>query len=276
MIRLPLDPALSVLLVKSIGRSCVEEMITVAATITAEHLWVTPRGQADEAEAAHARFRSSYGDHITAMVVYDDWVRNGRSQNWADDNYVNGRALQTASMVRRQLSEMMKSARRHCSPKSVDPILECRKIIAQSLFDRCVHRVSEGLYRPYRNPARLLHQRHDPLFGVHFQSSIRCLQPKWVVYGELSSSNNARPVMRRVTVIEIDWISNLLPRLQEANTSRLTGHTLEPAPKSLTSPAPALDVLNSPKRVPPLDSCAVQRVAAARQRFAERKRLKTL
>ena len=38
------------------------------------------------------------------------------------------------------------------------------------------------------------------------------------------AGSQGRPAMRNVTAIEIDWIKHLLPRLNEANISRLTGH----------------------------------------------------
>lgn len=67
-------------------------------------------------------------------------------------------------------------------------MLECRRILAEVFFDRCAMRIADGQYRLYQHARRLVHNRFDSsIFGLHYQSSLRQIEPKWVFDSVLSN-----------------------------------------------------------------------------------------
>ncbi|SPQ99592.1 unnamed protein product (mitochondrion) [Plasmodiophora brassicae] len=281
--RLPLEPSLALLLIKSIELDCFPEMLTIAAMMSVENLWVIPRQKVEDAQTKHMAFKSKHGDLLTTLVVFNEWVQNRKSQEWCQKNFLNFRALHTADMIRRQLKDSFKSlasSRNQVHNATSRPVTKaaitgCRRAIAYVYFDQCAHRVGDYNYRLNRDVAT--HHR-EPLAAIHPQSALKSVLPKWVVYRELVNGN--RPLLRNVTAIEFDFIADRLPRLREANIGRLTGHRQR-------------DERDTPAGEPPSKPCAheidgketdagavkrdrdLERIDEARRRFVERKKQRT-
>lgn len=131
--KLPLDPVFGHLLLQSVQYSCVSEMLSAVAVLSAENLLYRPSGEGEgglaaKATAAHRRFVSHEGDLPTFLNVYTSWQKEAvyvppasggrKSQKkrlqqgghgkilhgeWCQRNFVSGRALARAYHVRQQL-----------------------------------------------------------------------------------------------------------------------------------------------------------------------------
>ncbi|KAJ1345147.1 hypothetical protein BSLG_000662 [Batrachochytrium salamandrivorans] len=62
---IPLEPMLAVTILNSPKFGCSEEMLTIAAVLSVEPIFMTPNGQRREAEDSRRRFSVEEGDHIT-------------------------------------------------------------------------------------------------------------------------------------------------------------------------------------------------------------------
>jgi hypothetical protein len=65
----------------------------VISLVSSEGIWVVPRAKKEEAAAAHMKFHSKEGDHITLLSVmraYDDQPMKQRIA-WCHDNFINHR-----------------------------------------------------------------------------------------------------------------------------------------------------------------------------------------
>ena len=137
--KLPLDPMFGHLLLQSQEYSCVKEMLTAVAVLSAENIFFRPSGNganAQKAASMHRRFSSYEGDLPTGLNVYKAWQReavyvpptaggakmqkkllkerrqqkhNGNVMthgDWCRQNFISGRALVRAHSIRQQLKSI--------------------------------------------------------------------------------------------------------------------------------------------------------------------------
>ena len=78
--------------------------------LSAENIWqIVPKSNAEkyaESKEVQYRFYNKEGDHITFIEVYKEWVKNGSSQQWCYDHYINYRSLVQASEIKYQLKKI--------------------------------------------------------------------------------------------------------------------------------------------------------------------------
>lgn len=115
---------------------CAMEMITIAAFSSGKNIWNRPSLRADEADAAHAKFKNGKSDLITFLDIWDaysdvydraysqaiayterayyrDREKFARSQatkaakQWAHDNFLNGQVLGEVARTRDQVREKL-------------------------------------------------------------------------------------------------------------------------------------------------------------------------
>jgi len=118
MTRLPIEPAFSKMLLVSANppnpaafSPCSLEMATLIAAMNVDTLFIdTSRAKPDlqrRATQARARFLSEDGDLMTALNIMTAYskVREHKRVQWARDNFLNIRNLETARQIRDQLIE---------------------------------------------------------------------------------------------------------------------------------------------------------------------------
>ena len=107
MAELALPPMLSRALLASTDLGCSDEMLTIAAIMQIENIFVSSPKNKSDAEKAKRRFSAGEGDHITLLNVFLAFESSGRSSKWCRDHFVNYRGLCRAVELREQLSRMM-------------------------------------------------------------------------------------------------------------------------------------------------------------------------
>lgn len=144
MARMPVAPMLARSLLESARLGCTEDMVVLAAILSVEGgVFFAPVTARDAARAAHRRFLSRAGDHLTLVNVYRAFAEEqGRAKRAAfcKDHFLNMRTLLSAESIVEQISRLMDAA------DIVDwslaypatAVMEVDDADSQELLQRCV------------------------------------------------------------------------------------------------------------------------------------------
>ncbi|XP_062991317.1 ATP-dependent RNA helicase DQX1 [Elgaria multicarinata webbii] len=117
MSEFPLDPQLAKALLASCEFDCVDEMLTLAAMLTAWPCFVTPAARWEEAVAARQRgLLHPAGDHFTLINVFHAFHQQSDPESWCRKHAVSEAALRLAGAVRAELLEAMQRIELPISP----------------------------------------------------------------------------------------------------------------------------------------------------------------
>ncbi|KAH8511773.1 hypothetical protein H0E87_009088 [Populus deltoides] len=100
---IPLDPMISKMILSSNQLGCSDEIITIAAILSIQSIWVSGRGVQKELDEAKLRFAAAEGDHVTFLNVYKGFLQSGKSSQWCHKNYMNYQAMKKVIEIREQL-----------------------------------------------------------------------------------------------------------------------------------------------------------------------------
>ncbi len=107
MVEFPVDPRLARMLVAAGEMRCMEEALSIAAMLSVQSVFLSPRSGYRSAEKAKAAFSAREGDHVTLLNVFDSFLSNRRASNWCEENYLNKKALSRAVDIRAQLKRYL-------------------------------------------------------------------------------------------------------------------------------------------------------------------------
>ena len=273
--KLPLDPIFGNLLIKSAEYGCVSDMLTAVSVLSAENLFFRPPGEsamATKAVASHKRFASYEGDLPTFINVYEAWkneavyVPPGGSHkskkkllqeqhklgshqvkishgDWCQRNFVSGRALSRAYLVRQQLRTLCEKplsqnglemdVTTKCGPKS-EQFFKC---VAAGLFLQAAGRIkseavvdssrgrSGSLMDGYGCRGKYVTKAGNETVAIHPTSTLfnRNPAPSCVVYTELIHTK--KTYIRGVTQIRDEWLEQVAPRFFKPTTSAAEAKT---------------------------------------------------
>ncbi|ELW63998.1 ATP-dependent RNA helicase DQX1 [Tupaia chinensis] len=102
----PLAPELAKALLASCEFNCVDEMLTLAAMLTAAPGFTRPPLCAKEAALRRA-LEHADGDHSSLIQVYEAFIQNGADETWCQARGLNWAALCQARKLREELLELM-------------------------------------------------------------------------------------------------------------------------------------------------------------------------
>ncbi|KAH6576083.1 hypothetical protein BASA61_008740 [Batrachochytrium salamandrivorans] len=197
---IPLEPMLAVTILNSPKFGCSEEMLTIAAVLSVEPIFMTPNGQRREAEDSRRRFSVEEGDHITYINVFEAYLRAKKSAKWCYSNFLNSNALNRAVSVRLQLRKYL---RRYGEPNLVScgsDTSAIRKCIISGFFSHAAKMRPDGSYSTVRD---------NKILYIHPNSVLFKRSPEWVVFHEVVETT--KPFMRDVMVVQPEWLSELAP-----------------------------------------------------------------
>ncbi|KAK3039917.1 hypothetical protein RJ639_027752 [Escallonia herrerae] len=96
------DPMISKMILASNKLGCSEEIITIAAILSVQSIWVSVRGL-KELDEAKLRFAAAEGDHVTFLIMYRGFIQSDKSPKWCHKNFINYQAMKKVIEVREQL-----------------------------------------------------------------------------------------------------------------------------------------------------------------------------
>merc|ERR1712066_923160 len=107
----PLDPQLAKMLIMSPEFKCSNEILSIAAMLSAPMVFVRPKEAAKDADEAKNRFAHLDGDHLTLLNTfhaYKQYCTGGQDPtNFCYEYYINQRSMKSAENVREQLKRTM-------------------------------------------------------------------------------------------------------------------------------------------------------------------------
>uniref|UniRef100_A0A7S2W1S0 RNA helicase n=1 Tax=Mucochytrium quahogii TaxID=96639 RepID=A0A7S2W1S0_9STRA len=222
MAALPLEPMHAKFLLESQRFKCTNEALSIAAMLSVESPFYTPRNARREANQAHARYTSFDADHLTLLNVFGAALEAKMNQKWCTSNYVKHGTLLKAKRVRKQLEDMLMSRsvnidanfdiKASCGAES-EPILHC---LVSSFSLRVAQKVAKDGTpgTRYKTIAEGIEARIHPSSSL----SRRDPMPEWVVFNELVLTSNK--YLKGVACIDQKWLVELAPMLfQKKNTT---------------------------------------------------------
>lgn len=206
---IPLDPMISKMILSANDFGCSDEILTIAAFLSVQSVWVSVRGVKKEFDEAKLRFAAAEGDHVTFLNIYKGFRQSGKSSQWCYKSFLNYQALKKVIDIREQLVRVMK--RFGIQLKSCDRDMQAvRKAIIAGSFANACHLEEygqNGMYKTIRTSQEVYIHPSSVLFRVN---------PKWVVYQSLVSTD--KHYMRNVIAIESSWLTEAAPHFYQFRT----------------------------------------------------------
>ncbi|XP_020495689.2 ATP-dependent RNA helicase DQX1 [Labrus bergylta] len=191
MSELPLEPSLAKALIAACEYDCVDELLTIAAMLTAPSCFVTADPSREEAAVTHWRpLMHTEGDHMTLINIYKAFIEHNQDEAWCTTNFLSQAALRLAVVIRAELLEVMQRIELPVSPPAFgcqDNCTNIKRALISGFFLKVAHDVDgSGNYL-------LLTHRH--VAHLHPFSSYLCRQPRpdppsWVLYHEFTISRD--------------------------------------------------------------------------------------
>ncbi|KAK7302892.1 hypothetical protein RJT34_13789 [Clitoria ternatea] len=203
---IPLDPMVSKMIIASSELGCSQEIITIAAVLSVQSIWISGRGMQKESDEAKLRFAAAEGDHVTFLNIYKGFHQSGKSSQWCHKNYINYHAMRKVLEVRDQLKRI--AQRIGLVLKSCDGDMQAvRKAVCAGFFANACHLEAyshNGMYKTLRGSQEVYIHPSSVLFRVN---------PKWVIYNSLVSTD--RQYMRNVITIDPSWLLEAAPHFYQ-------------------------------------------------------------
>jgi ATP-dependent RNA helicase DDX35 len=92
------------------------------------------------------RFAVEEGDHITYINVYNAFLSKNKNPPWCSSNFLDYKALQRASNIRKQLQRFLKRHGVQMESSEQDTI-SLRKCLVAGFFSHAARLLPDGSYR---------------------------------------------------------------------------------------------------------------------------------
>ncbi|KAF9900101.1 hypothetical protein BX616_002690 [Lobosporangium transversale] len=230
----PLDPLLGKILLDSEKFGCGQEMLTIAAMVSVQNVFVNPTSVA--AEEQHRKFGVMEGDHITLLNVYNAFVSRGRkSSKWCASHLINFKAMSRALSIRSHLERYLIRALNLQGPHNLSSCISgqgarydetqdastmIRKCLVSGYFAQAAKIAPDGTHwtsvRESSTPRFSSLPGYTPTkLWMHPTSILFKQAPKWVIFHEVVETSQAKAFMREVSVIEPEWLEELAPHFYQ-------------------------------------------------------------
>lgn len=203
----PLNPMFAKMLLESGNFGCSQEILSIAAMMQIQNVFVVPSNQKSHAIRMHRKFAVEEGDHLTMLNVYEAFIKHNKNSQWCQEHFLNYKGLVRAATVREQLKKLLVKFQvpKTSSEGDPDPVLRC---IVSGFFANAARFHSTGAYRTIRDG----HELHIHPASVLYAEK----PPRWVLYNEVIQTS--KYYMRDVTAIESAWLLELAPHFYQQGT----------------------------------------------------------
>ncbi|XP_012507510.1 PREDICTED: probable ATP-dependent RNA helicase DHX35 [Propithecus coquereli] len=164
----PLNPMFAKMLLESGNFGCSQEILSIAAMMQIQNIFVVPSNQKSQAIRVHRKFAVEEGDHLTMLNVYEAFIKHNKNSQWCQEHFLNYKGLVRAATVREQLKKLLVKFQvpKKSSEGDPDPVLKC---IVSGFFANAARFHSTGAYRTIRDdhelhihPASVLYAEKPP------------------------------------------------------------------------------------------------------------------
>ncbi|NXP20325.1 DQX1 helicase, partial [Scytalopus superciliaris] len=225
MSEFPLDPQLAKALIASCEFDCVEEMVSLAAMLTASPCFVPLSTHLEEAAALRRRaLLHPNGDHFTLINIFNAFQQHPGDEGWCRKHGVGAEGLRLASTVRAELLEVMRRIELPVSPPAFGSdanALNIQRALISGYFLKVARDIDgSGNYvmLTHKHVAHLA-----PTCGYLLRPPPRRLPP-WVLYHEFTISQDN--CLRVVSEIQPQMLVELAPQYYLSNLPPSEGRDL--------------------------------------------------
>ncbi|XP_045837261.1 probable ATP-dependent RNA helicase DHX35 isoform X3 [Meles meles] len=169
----PLNPMFAKMLLESGNFGCSQEILSIAAMMQIQNIFVVPSNQKSQAIRVHRKFAVEEGDHLTMLNVYEAFIKHNKNSQWCQEHFLNYKGLVRAATVREQLKKLLVKFQvpKKSSEGDPDPVLRC---IVSGFFANAARFHSTGAYRTIRDD----HELHiHPASVLYTEKPPRCTCP---------------------------------------------------------------------------------------------------
>ncbi|KAK7956965.1 uncharacterized protein PG986_006187 [Apiospora aurea] len=211
MADLPMEPSLAKVLVASVDLGCTEEVLSIIAMLSIPSIFYRPKEKQQVADQKKAKFHDPSGDHLTLLNVYNGWKREGFSNPWCYDNFIQARSMTRAKKVRDQIVDIMKR-HRHAIVSCGRDTSKVRRAFCAGFFRNSARKDPQEGYKTLIEGTPVYLHPSSALFGK---------QAEWVIYHTLVLTS--KEYMQTTTTIESKWLVDAAPTFfKVAPTDRLS------------------------------------------------------
>ncbi|OHT08743.1 helicase [Tritrichomonas foetus] len=226
MVKFPLDPTLSKMLLVGDKYHCLDEVLTIVSMLSVPPVFFKPKGKEDEADSMREKFIVPESDHLTLLNVYNLWSSVGRGLNsdrdrdmqratWARKHYLHNISLIKANEVRKQLIEIARDAGLQHST-SGDDWTVVRKAVCSAYFHQTARLKGLSEYVNLHTGIQCFLHPSSALAGLGYV-------PEYIVYHELVLTS--KHYIHGVTAVDPLWLSQMAPEFFTATDA--FGNVLE-------------------------------------------------
>ncbi|KAG8435492.1 hypothetical protein GDO86_013430 [Hymenochirus boettgeri] len=196
MSEFPLDPQLSKSILAACEFDCVDEMLTLAAMMTAPNCFLDLSAELEESILTQkAKFLHSEGDHFTLINIYNKYEQMKKTcanqhdaERWCQNHCLNFMALEMANVIRSELLDIMRRLELPVSEPAFgnkENILNLKKSLLSGYFMQ-VARDVDGLGNYLMLTHKQVGQLH-PDSGYCNGTKV----PEWILFHEFSVSERS-------------------------------------------------------------------------------------
>ncbi|GAB5569194.1 probable ATP-dependent RNA helicase DHX35 isoform X6 [Prionailurus iriomotensis] len=187
----PLNPMFAKMLLESGNFGCSQEILSIAAMMQIQNIFVVPSNQKSQAMRVHRKFAVEEGDHLTMLNVYEAFIKHNKNSQWCQEHFLNYKGLVRAATVREQLKKLL--VKFQVPKKSSE-----------------AYRTIRDDHELHIHPASVLYAEKPPRWLISIPFRIR------VIYNEVIQTS--KYYMRDVTAIESAWLLELAPHFYQQGT----------------------------------------------------------
>ena len=218
MNQFPLEPELSKMVLAGVKYKCINDMLTIAATLSVKSPFLRPRGKENEADSKKYQFTHHTGDHITLIMVYNAFKKNEFTKDWCRDNYINFRTMKAIDNVRGQLADILKKMNITVPENDFNNEIKGKrerrilKSLIAGYFAQVAHLETAGYYITVKDNQYVFIHPSSYLHGSR--------KSTWVLFHEfvLTSKN----YIRTVTEIQPEYLLQVAPHYFDLD--KMTGY----------------------------------------------------
>lgn len=201
MAEFPLDPMMSKAILASEQFKCSEELASIMAMLSVQgSLFYRPKEKKMQADAAKKALDVPFGDHLSLLNIWNNWVESGFDSNWCYDNFIQVRSMKRARDVRDQVVSLMNRVEIPLISRPEDNVAIRKAIVSGYFFNAARVQMTGEAYRSLK---------HGQSVHIHPSSSLFGQNPKWLLYHELVLT--AKEYIRQVIDIQPEWLLEAAP-----------------------------------------------------------------
>lgn len=203
MMPFPLSPPLSRMVIEAADRfpSVVDEVLMVAAFMSAHSPFLYPQGEEAEARAMQQRLHHPSGDAMTAVIALSRYITAKNPEGFAKEHYLDKDVMAFVKKAHGQLRDIATGMN--------IPILSGgdATLVVRSVAAGYAHQILKQHGRAYEGMG-------EELISIHPSSSLFGARAPYVVAADVVVST--RPYARNVSALKPEWVADVNPELARA------------------------------------------------------------